>query len=103
MSKPITPAEAKADASRKIPAGVFDAVNHLLACKIGGRRSVTITQDEIIAEIIQREPTTTRTFIFANNYLDFEAVYEAAGWKVEYDKPGFNETYKAYFVFTVKG
>lgn len=31
-----------------------------------------------------------------------DAVYEKAGWKVSYDKPGYNESYDPYFKFTAK-
>jgi hypothetical protein len=37
--------------------------------------------------------------IFDDNLLDVEEVYEKAGWKVEYDKPAFNESYPATFTF----
>ena len=37
--------------------------------------------------------------VFKNKWLDVEEVYRKAGWKVEYDKPGYCEDYEAYFVF----
>jgi len=37
-----------------------------------------------------------------NNWLDVGKIYENAGWKVEYDRPGFNESYEATFSFTAK-
>ena len=40
--------------------------------------------------------------IFTNNWLDIEPLYEDIGWKVTYDKPGFNETYEATFTFDKK-
>jgi hypothetical protein len=41
----------------------------------------------------------TRAFIFSKGYLNFEELYEAQGWKVVYDKPAYNESYKANFTF----
>ena len=29
-------------------------------------------------------------------------LFEEAGWNVQYDKPGYNENYDAYFKFTEK-
>jgi len=40
--------------------------------------------------------------IFDNHWLDVEPIFEDCGWKVEYDKPGFNENYPATFKFTPK-
>jgi hypothetical protein len=40
--------------------------------------------------------------VYAKGWLNFEAIYEEAGWKVVYDKPGYNETYDANFTFTKK-
>ena len=49
------------------------------------------------------EPTAkARQELFDNHYLDIEPAYRNAGWKVEFDKPGYNETYDSYFVFSKK-
>jgi len=40
-----------------------------------------------------------RAEIFDKGWLNVEEVYRAAGWAVEYDKPGFNESYSATFTF----
>lgn len=34
------------------------------------------------------------------HWLNFEGAYRRAGWKVEFDKPGYNESYPATFKFT---
>ena len=35
--------------------------------------------------------------------MDIEPVFEQAGWKVDFDRPGYNEgPYDAYFQFTKK-
>jgi hypothetical protein len=41
-----------------------------------------------------------RNEIFKKGWLDVEEIYGKAGWKVEYDKPGYNEDYAAHFIFT---
>ena len=43
-----------------------------------------------------------RADVFSNHWLDVEDIYREQGWNVEYDKPTYNETYDAYFVFSVK-
>ncbi len=41
----------------------------------------------------------SRESIIANHWLDVETHYQAAGWKVAYDKPAYNENYPACFTF----
>jgi hypothetical protein len=98
---PITPQEILADLPKIIPSFVFEAVNNLLKKKFRGE-SVTIKQDAIMDEIAKLQTTYTRQEIFDNKWMDFEKVYRDNGWKVEYDKPGYNESYDAFFVFTPK-
>jgi hypothetical protein len=104
MSKPITPAEAKGLAQESIPGFVFEAVNHLIATKLGSSSSVSLKQDEIIAAILERPEaeSLTRGDVFSNHWLDFEPSYRKAGWEVEYDKPGYCESYEANFTFSFK-
>ncbi len=40
--------------------------------------------------------------IYERHLLDVEPSYRAEGWEVEYDKPGYNETYEATFTFRKK-
>lgn len=99
MTKPITPAEARKTAP-PIPPAVFEVINTFIA-QGAGIRPVTVRQKDIVEELVKRG--LSRDEIFEKHWLDVEGLYEAAGWKVEYDKPGYNETYDAYFVFTPKG
>ena len=94
MSQPISPK----DLTPTIPDFVAEAVNTLLS-KNYKPRGTKINQEDIIQEIIRIKPDLARQAIFDNGYLDFEAAYEAKGWRVTYDKPGYNETYPASFLF----
>lgn len=82
-----------------IPEVVFEAVNELLAKK-GAGGSVTIGQDELLNLLAKKAPEIKRGTYFDNGWLDFEAKYRAQGWKVEYDKPAYCETYEASWSFT---
>lgn len=97
MSKPISPKEVV----HIIPDFVFDAVNALIRKKWNGK-SATIRQNEIM-DIISSDdiddPRPRRKTIYDNNWLDIEEHYRKAGWKVTYDKPGYNESYEAFFRF----
>ncbi len=99
--KPISPSEILGNLDKIIPPVVIQAVNNLLM-KQYRDGSVTILQDEIIQEIINLDGAITRDQIFDNKWLDFEALYRQNGWSVEYDKPGYNESYTARFIFKKK-
>lgn len=94
---------------RKLHPLIEKAVDGLLLEKWDGKEAV-ILQDEIIERIRwggpidgnTKEPVITRQDIFDKGWLNFEYAYEAVGWKVEYDKPGYNEDYPASFTFTEK-
>jgi hypothetical protein len=96
MTKPITPREAKKLAGG-IPDEVLEVVNDFIA-KNGGR-PITIIEKELVRAIVTRHPSITSAMLYERHWLDFEAIYRGAGWKVEYDKPGYNETYEASWSF----
>lgn len=44
-----------------------------------------------------------RNVVFANKWLDIEDIYREQGWRVDYDKPAYNENYQASFTFAPAG
>lgn len=97
----ITPAEAiqaKAQLS-DIPTFVFDIFNKLIILELSNNIA-TISQESVVSAILAQY-SNSRQEIFDKHWLDVEPVYKAAGWKVEYDKPGYNETYSATFTFSI--
>ena len=56
-------------------------------------------QDDLVEEIAD-VMCISRRGIFDLGYLDIEDLYTK--WNVEYDKPGYNESYQAYFIFSRK-
>jgi hypothetical protein len=103
MIKPITPNEVVSHKTNVvIPDYVFEAFNYLIS-KNFRNGSATIKQNEVIERIISaHSETITREYLFDNHFLDVEDVYREAGWRVEYDKPAYCETYEASFKFTKK-
>lgn len=90
--KPITPDEVV----HEIPDVIIEVVNDLIREKWNGQKS-HILQEEILERL-----SIPRDEIFDKHWLDFEHIYREAGWHVIYDKPGWNENYKAFFDFTKK-
>lgn len=97
-TKPISPEEIVNLKTSTIPDFVIAAFNKCIAQNWEGSYSI-FTQDEVIAEILSGREPLTRQVIFKKNWLDVELIYMDAGWWVQYDKPGYNETYKATFEF----
>lgn len=100
MIKPITPDEIK----HEIPDFIIEAVNTLIKKNWDGKEAI-IKQNDILAIVSSKNDNDgkpSRQTIFDNNWLDFEDLYRKVGWKVEYDKPTYNEFYDAYFKFTKK-
>lgn len=94
---PITPDEVMDLKKDSLPQEVFDAFNHLIA-KTWDGHSAVVKQKEAAALIASKTESTTDQ-VYKNHWLDVEEVYRTSGWIVLYDKPGFNESYDAYFVF----
>lgn len=98
--KPISPKEIMENLDEIIPDAVIQAVNELLKEKYRGSE-VTIKQKDIVSRAVSIDNKLAGKII-ENKYLDFESLYEKSGWKVSYDKPGYNESYDAFFKFSPK-
>lgn len=97
--KPIRPDEVASEKEKLIPDTVIETFNRLIAER-GGGGSVTIRQDEVVKILV--DAGLERREIFERHWLDVEGIYRQAGWDVEYDKPGFNETYDPKYTFRKK-
>ncbi len=98
--KPISPNEIGALKAKTLPSEVIEAFNELIVKNWSGACAI-IKQDEIVKLICAKlkiKPKD-RQDVYDNHYLDVEDLYRAEGWRVEYDKPGYNETYEAFFKF----
>jgi hypothetical protein len=99
-TKPLKPTEIAPNLEYIVPEVVVKAVNELLQEKYtGGKNSFTIKQDEVVERILNLDPTIEREEIFEKKMLNFEDLYRKNGWSVKFDKPGWDENYKAFFEF----
>jgi hypothetical protein len=95
--KPVTPDEVWDVRLQQMPNTVILAINHLIAENMQGNISV-FTAEDVIAEIVAAGDIH-RNEIFQRGYLNFEQIYRQVGWKVETDRPGYNETYSTVYTF----
>jgi hypothetical protein len=102
--KPITPKEVVSKKAAGIPDAVFEAFNELIAEGWDGSQSVVkqnVVMDRVLSRLnVNSEVSFTREMVLDRHWLDVEEIYRSAGWNVEYDRPGYNETYGAVFIFT---
>ena len=105
MIEPIKPSEVVSLKSKILPDYVIEAINESIAENfLNGRAKIEQTAiiNKIMTKAAAQDIGLSRNQIFANHYLDFEDIYRAQGWSVHYDKPGYNESYEANFVFKEK-
>jgi hypothetical protein len=96
ISKPITPAEIAGAKRNYIPAVVFDAFNAEIALRFSIGRAI-VPQKAVLTRLQAAGINTTEAF--DAGWMNVEESYQAAGWKVSYSKPGYNESGDAYFEF----
>jgi hypothetical protein len=103
MIKPIKPEDVPHRKLDALPDFVVEIWNELIAKNWVNSKSC-VKQEEVISLLLCRaDDSTKREDVFKNNWLYIEPIYEAQGWDVVYDRPAYNESYPASFVFTPKG
>jgi hypothetical protein len=99
MTGPMKPSDVRAMKTATIPEGVFAVFNRLIAASWDGHEA-RVSQ-KVAASEVSAALNIPRSEVYERHYLDVEESYRALGWNVEYDKPGYNETYDATFHFTL--
>ncbi len=96
---PIKPQEVLQKKLENFPSAVFESFNELIAKGFNGNQA-TVYQETVVDLMIEKG--LNKSAIYENHWLDVEDLYKKKGWKVDYDKPGYNESYAPYFVFRYK-
>lgn len=111
--KPISPEDIGAYKATVFPSEVIEAFNELIAEEYSGK-SATVLQKKVVDRIIQKmlgvsalgeeddDIRRLRNQIFNRGWLNVEEIYRTQGWKVEYDKPAYCESFDAFFSFSTK-
>jgi hypothetical protein len=102
MIKPITPDEAEIEKLNDIPEGVIEVFNDLIKEGLNSKGNRVVINQNDAVQLICENLNVSREEVFKKKWLDIEPLYRNAGWNVEYDKPGYNETYEPNYTFTRK-
>jgi hypothetical protein len=79
------------------PDAVLEVINGLLVKHYRGvGAEITFNLEEAKNALLEKFPESSPA---THGWLDFEAVYRAAGWKVTFDSPSIGDNYKAYYSF----
>lgn len=95
--RPITPAEVAGHKIDQIPELALEAFNELIV-QHSEDGHATFKQSDVVALMVEKG--LDHDEIFEKGWLNVEDLYREVGWKVTYDKPGYNETYPATFTFS---
>jgi hypothetical protein len=98
MPGPMKPSEVRAAKKAALPEEVFRVVNRLIEEHWNGNEA-RFGQNRLVSALMLAM-SIDRHEVFSRHLLDFEEAYRAQGWEVEYDKPGYNETYEPTFSFS---
>lgn len=102
QSKPISPDVAKLKFYDNIPDIIIDAVNALIIKNYNpNTNSSTVKKKDIVNAVIGDDDIKEST-IYDNHWLDFEPLYRAEGWDVEFDSPDWDEHYDSFYKFSIK-
>lgn len=96
--KPISPEDAVKKKQEAIPAFVIQAFNEVIIANISDSGYANFKQDEVLRVVMSKGGVSSKE-VFEKGWLDVEPIFRKAGWKVDYDKPGYNESYSANFTF----
>ena len=97
MINPISPQEAIAAYINDIPEDFISVVNDLISKAVNPnsqKQYFAIKVKDVVAAykaIYGVEPNS--------KWLDFEPLYRKTGWRVNFDKPAYNESYDAFYRF----
>jgi hypothetical protein len=95
---PISPDEVVKYRAKTFPKEVIEVINTMISEAWNGYMA-ELEQDEVLTRICQKLKISSDEAL-RRHLLDFEEVYRDAGWNVEYDRPGYDESYEANYKFT---
>jgi len=104
MVSPITPSDIAAIKAETIPGFVIEAFNREITKKYSNG-AARVFESAVVDAIMATAPLAHdgkpmyRQRVYEEGWLDVEPLFRKIGWVVEYDRPGYNESYSAYFIF----
>jgi hypothetical protein len=100
MTRPISPKDIARTKAAKFPPEVIEIFNELIAMHYSSG-TARVYQREAMALIKSRLNVEERVIV-DKGWLSVEEIYQAMGWEVRYDKPAYNESYPAYYIFKIR-
>lgn len=105
MIEPLKPEDVPGYKKTIFPDFVLESFNELIAKNWNNGRAMVLQKDVVNLMSLKmpgESYSDNKNKIYAEGWLNVEDIYREAGWKVTYNKPGYNESYEASFEFKVK-
>ncbi len=96
---PIRPEDVAKEKERSFPDEAISSFNELIVQNYNSGSAI-IKLEDVVALMIKKG--LERADILDKGWLNVEDIYCSSGWIVECDRPGYNESYPATFVFKRK-
>lgn len=96
--RPISPNQLHTIKKKTTREIVYETVNEMLVENAGDRSRIILKLEDILMKLVARG--LDKYELIDKGFMDFEPAYRKAGWKVDYDEPGWNETYPATYTFS---
>lgn len=104
MNYAISPQEAQKKHQQQIPQEVFDTWNEVIVSHLhqySQRVESRFLLKELSSKLSSKMHMNFET-LKEKGYLDLEPFFRENGWSVDFDSPGYNESYDANFTFSAK-
>jgi hypothetical protein len=97
MAQPIKPYEVGSKKADLLPDVVIESLNYLIDTHFVNKRAFIYADH---ARDFVKAKCKEHNIHFEDYFMDIEEAYRAAGWKVKYGGPAYNETYRASYEFS---
>ena len=97
--KPISPKEVAGSKKQSMPDAVLESFNEMIKENEDDGYAIFL-QKEVVKRM--KKKGLKEKDIFDKGYLNVETIYRKEGWNVEYDNPGYCESYDSSFTFSRK-
>lgn len=98
---PLTPEVAMQSHYKNVPGKVIECWNKCIQenLQVRGKKVSSRFLLEELSDKIKQEMECSHDEAQKKGWFDLEDVFRKQGWKVSYDQPGYNESYKAHYEF----
>ena len=100
LENPISPDDISDNKEKYIHQTIIKTVNKILKERYNLGSTVDIKISEISKPFFEAHPEIDEDKAWKAKMFDIEDAYRKFGWKVSYDRPGWDESYEGFYKFS---